>query len=276
MPASGGNRPIPAAPRTKAALDSGLDVRVNSLSFSLDYGAGVFGPVPEFRRLDGIRPSLLDPTCDGPDPVYAIAMDVGRKEHQPDLHRRMLLFGIVVYASGRLGREPVRSQGHVHAIAPHCGWRTPELFEIWEGRAIVYAQEHTGDDPGRCVAIEAQVGDQIVVPPGWAHCVINADVNSRMVFGAWCDREYGFVYDEIRAHGGLAWFPLAGEGGAISWARNPRYRKSRLVCRSARSYPELGLASSVPVYQQYACKPESVQWVSDPSRFATLWPGFEP
>ena len=24
--------------------------------------------------------------------------------------------------------EPVRSQGHIHSIAPHCGWSTPELF----------------------------------------------------------------------------------------------------------------------------------------------------
>jgi len=83
-------------------------------------------------------------------------------------------FGVVAYASGRLGNEPVRSQGHVHAIAPHCGWSTPELFEIWEGSAIIYAQESDGDDPGRCVAIMAHAGEQVVVPPGWAHCVINA------------------------------------------------------------------------------------------------------
>ena len=40
--------------------------------------AGVFGPEAERRRLDAIRQSLRDPGCEGPDPVYAIAMDVGR------------------------------------------------------------------------------------------------------------------------------------------------------------------------------------------------------
>jgi glucose-6-phosphate isomerase, archaeal len=28
------------------------------------------------------------------------------------------------------------------------------------------------------------------------------------VFGAWCDREYGFEYAEIRRHKGIAWYPV--------------------------------------------------------------------
>src|SRR6202167_5312917 len=96
-----------------------------------------------------------------------------RREWRPAVGANPL-FGVVVYASGRLGDEPVRSQGHIHAIAPHCGWSTPEVFEIWEGRAIVYAQESAEDDPGRCFAVTAGPGDKVVVPPGWAHAVINA------------------------------------------------------------------------------------------------------
>src|SRR5450432_2870829 len=105
------------------------------------------------RRLDAIRPSLRDPDCAGPDPVYGIAMDVGREGDLPALQEKMLLFGALVYAKGTLGDEPVRSQGHVHAIAAHSGWSPPEIFEIWSGTAIVYAQQRAEDDPGRCVAI---------------------------------------------------------------------------------------------------------------------------
>jgi glucose-6-phosphate isomerase, archaeal len=257
------------------AFDPGLSISfLEDLSYR--YGTGVFGPEPEYRRLDAIRKSLRDFDCQGPDPVYSIVMDVGRKEHQTELHRRMLLFGVVGYAAGRLGREPVRSQGHIHAVAPHSGWSPPEIFEIWQGRAIIYAQERATDDPGRCVAVEAGPGDKIVVPPGWAHCVINADADAVMLFGAWCDRQYGFDYRGVRAHGGLAWFPLLDGAGAIHWEANPRYTHSPLANRFARSYTELGLSASEPLYEQFACNPESVQWVSDPARFATLWPTFEP
>ena len=257
-------------------FDPGLTVRWEDNAKVFEYGKKVFGPEPEYRRLDSIRASLRDPECEGPDPVYSIAMDVGRREHQAELQRRMLLFGIVHYSAGRLGREPVRSQGHIHAISPHSGWSAPELFEIWQGRAIVYAQQHAADDPGLCVAIEAGPGDRVVVPPTWAHYVINADPDAPMIFAAWCDRQYGFIYDEVRARRGLAWFPLLDNANRISWEPNPRYTSGSLVQRHARSYAELGISGAIPIYEQFAQNPDSVQWVSAPARFADLWPSFEP
>jgi glucose-6-phosphate isomerase, archaeal len=262
-------------PVATARFDPGFDIRLNPASLGFQYGAGVFGPAPELRRLDDIRKSLRDPHCAGPDPVYGIAMDVGRTADLPELRRRYLLFGAVVYASGRLGDEPVRSQGHVHTIAPHCGWSTPELFEIWEGRAIIYAQDSAGDDPGRCVAIEAGPGDHVVVPPGWAHAVINAGESERLVFGALCERQYGFVYDGVRAHGGLAWFPLL-RNGTMEWQPNPRYVPSRLTVRRARTYPELGILPGVPIYGQFEADPDRLQWVSEPARVAAYWNTLEP
>ena len=251
----------------------GVHCQANDLRFS--YDEGVFGPQPEFRRLDDIRRSLRDPACQGPDPVYSIVMDVGRREHRAELQRRMLLFGVVVYPAGQLGNEPVRSQGHIHAIAPHCGWSTPELFEIWEGHAIIYAQESADDNPGRCFAVKAGVGDKVVVPPAWAHSIINADPGTRMVFGAWCDRQYGFVYDAIRAHHGLAWFPVLDVERNIHWEPNPFYRSAGLSIQNPRVYPELGLDPGTPIYQHFAADPESVQWVSEPARVAPVWTDFE-
>ncbi len=257
-------------------FDPKLGVHSAAGDLQFTYDENVFGPSPEFRHLDDIRRSLRDPQCEGPDPVYSIVMDVGRNEHRSELERRMLLFGVVVYAAGHLGEEPVRSQGHIHAVAPHCGWSTPELFEIWEGRAIVYAQERASDDPGRCFAVIANPGEKVVVPPAWAHCVINADPANRMMFGAWCDRQYGFVYDEIRAHHGLAWFPILDKEEKIRWEPNRAYREpTELSIRSPRAYPDLGLDPNTPMYEQFASDPESVQWVSDPARLADDWNNFE-
>ena len=252
-----------------------LDVIIDAKTLEIRYGATVRGPEPEYRTLDAIRPSLMDPACSGPSPVYSIAMDVRREEDEDDLKSRYLLFGVVTYASGQLGREPVRSQGHVHTIAPHSGWSPPELFEIWQGKAIVYAQEFTSDDPGRCIAVTAGPGEKVVVPPGWAHAVINADTMQSMVFGAWCDRQYGFDYTGVRAHGGLAYFPVV-EPSGIGWRANSRYQAPGLEERASRAYPELKLDSHQSLYAQYRADPKSVEWVSQPQRFAELWPGFEP
>jgi len=258
------------------SFDPKLGVHFRSSDFSFTYDSGIFGPKPEFRSLDAIRGSLRDPNCDGPDPVYSIVMDVGREEHRNQLHKRMLLFGVVAYASGRLGAEPVRSQGHIHSFAPHCGWSTPELFEIWQGTAIVYAQETVEYNPGKCVAVSAGPGDKVVVPPGWAHFVVNASPDNCLIFGAWCDRQYGFTYDAIRARGGLAWFPILNPDSTIGWEPNSAYRSTELSLRHARSYPELNVDDKLPIYQQFAADPNRIQWVSEPAQMDALWPEFEP
>jgi glucose-6-phosphate isomerase len=260
---------------TMKDFDPGLDVRIGWNPITIDYGPGIFGPDPEYRRLRDIRPSLKDPDCDGPDPVYGIAMDVGRENHRAELRRRHLLFGVVAFAAGRLGREPVRSQGHVHKIAAHSGWSAPELFEIWSGRAMIYMQESVADNPGRCFAIDAGIGDKVVVPPGWAHTVISADPESPLVFAAWCERDYGFVYEGVRAHGGLAWFPECGQEG-IRWEPNPRYSTTGIEVRRARSYPDLGLQDHMPLYRQFEEGAASVEWVAFPDRYRDLWPEFQP
>jgi glucose-6-phosphate isomerase, archaeal len=252
-------------------LDSALNVTLSDDDLSFHYGPGTIGPPAEFRALDAIRGSLLDSHCSGPDPVYGIAMDVARAQDLDDLKRRMLLYGIVAYAAGRLGQEPPRSQGHVHAIAPHSGWSSPEVFQILQGRAIVYAQQTTDDDPGPCIAVTAGPGEKIVVPPGWAHCVINADPSTRMVFSAWCDRQYGFVYEGVRKHGGLAWFPVLDDRDQICWRPNPSYHPSELTCHAARTYPELELAPNLSLYEQFIQDPDSLMYVPEPSRKAELW-----
>ena len=253
---------------------TGLDLAWTTDPMGFAYGPGVFGPEAELRTLDEIRPSLRDPASTGPDPVYAIAMDISTHDARGDLLTRNLLFGAVTYAAGSLGREPVRSQGHVHAVSASCGSSTPELYEIWSGRAIVVMQESASDDPGRCFAVEAGPGELIVVPPGWAHATVSADPARPLTFGAWCVRDFGFDYSGVRAHGGLAWFPVLTPTG-IEWEANPAYPVRRaLDARRARSYGDLGIANGVPVWTQYVDDPDRVMWVPQPARHD--WAGFTP
>ena len=257
-------------------FDPGMGVIPVRQPLGFRYAAGAFGPEPEVRALDAIRPSLRNPNCAGPDPVYAIVMDVGRDGIRAELERRMLLFGAVVYAAGKLGDEPVRSQGHIHHISSHSGWSPPEIYEIWDGAAYIFMQEYASEDPGRCYAILAHPGDVVVVPPRWAHAAMSADPSSIMALGALCDREYSFDYDAIRKRQGLAWYPIVNAEGAIEWAPNPHYQKSKLEVRGPRIYAELGLAPGESLYRQATRDFDRFAWVSKPALCADVWKRFEP
>jgi glucose-6-phosphate isomerase len=258
------------------SFNPGLAIRVLADPLGFEYAAGVFGPQPELRTLDAIRPSLRDPRCGGPDPVYAIAMDVGKRADRAALEERKLLVGVVTCAAGRLGDEPVRTQGHVHVVSSHSGWSPPELYEIWSGTAFIYMQEFVAEDPGRCFAICASPGERVIVPPGWAHATVSADARKAVTFGALCDREYGFLYDEVRLRNGLAWYATLETDNQVKWRPNPHYREKPLEVRGPSDYSRFGLRRGVPLYSQVEQGFDRFQWVSKPGLIAALWKNFAP
>jgi glucose-6-phosphate isomerase len=257
-------------------FDPGFNIKATTDPMGFEYGADCFGPEVEHRSLDAIRKSLKDPTCDGPDVVYSIAMDVGKKEHLPILKDMYLLYGCVTYAAGRLGDEPIRSQGHTHAVSAHCGWSTPEVYEIWQGKAVIYMQETAMDNSGKCYAVYAEPGDVVIVPPYWAHSTISADPEQPLTFGAWCDRQYGFEYDDIRAHGGLTWFPVLNEDNELEWSHNDAYEACELIKKSPDDYSFLGLEKGVSLYEQFEKNNELFRFVPEPELKKTEWKTFVP
>lgn len=256
-------------------FNPGFDIKPTYEPLGFQYGNDVFGPMVENRTLDSIRRNLMDPNSQGPDIVYSIAMDVGRNQDKQMMLERNLLFGVVTYAKGTIGKEPIRSQGHIHAISPSCGMSTCEVYEIWSGAAYIYMQETAYDYPGRCYAIYAEVGDVVIVPPGWAHATIVADIHQNLTFGAWCVRDYGFDYDEVRSHHGIAWFPIV-DNDKIEFIENHHYDKCQLIIKKPRSYNEFGIKKGVSIYQQFIDYPDQFLFVSQPMLKKEDWENFIP
>lgn len=256
-------------------FNPGFDITIDEDNMRFIYGSETFGPEVEQRHLDDIRQSLSNPNAQGPPIPYAIAMDIGKKKHLEDLKKRHLLYGAVIYAKGQIGEEPVRSQGHSHALSPSCQASTPEVYEIWDGEAIIFMQEAAKDDPGKCYAIYAKAGEVVIVPPSWAHYAVNANTERSMAFGAWCIRDYRFDYDSVRAHGGLAYFPVVDQK-RIKWVPNKTYQAKGIICKKAREYKEFDLTPGVPVYIQYESNPELFAFVTNPDSADRIWESFEP
>ena len=257
-------------------VDPGFNIVPTTEPMGFHLGFDCFDNGVEVRKLDAIRKSLRDPNCVGPEDVYAIMMDVGCKRDREEIVKRNLLFGVVTYAAGRLGDEPIRSQGHIHAVSASCGWSTPELYEIWDGEAVIYMQERAEDDPGRCFAVRANAGDVVVVPPSWAHATISADPTRPLTFGAWCVRDFGFDYHGVRAHSGIAFFPLFAADGTLRWEKNATYGDCRLVEKSPASYPQLGIERGESVYSQFVRDNDRFLWVARPVLKEREWEGFVP
>ena len=258
-------------------LNCGLDIQSTNNPLGFVYGIDCYGPTIENRRLDDIRKSLLDKACVAPEIIYSIAMDVGKKNHQHLLSEMMLLFGMVIFEKGKLGSEPVRSQGHIHAVSTHSGWSPPEVYQILNGNAIIYMQETAETNPGKCFAVNAKSGDIIIVPPNWAHATISTDPDNSLIFCAWCDREYSFLYDCIREKNGLAWQVVYDNKNALSWKQNSNYVFSDLTVKNPENYlNHFGIESGIPLYEQFEKDPQLFNFVSNPVLKYKVWKDFIP
>ena len=134
-------------------------------------------------------------------------------------------------------------------------------------------QEYGKDDAGNCYAVHAKAGEVVIVPPGWVHATINANVEKSLTIGAWCVRDYGFEYKEVREHHGIAFFPIVKDGN-ITWEINKSYTNASLQVQPAVHYPQFGLEAGVPIYTQFEKDPDRFLFVSKPNLKKKEWEEF--
>lgn len=252
--------------RVSAAAVSGLDITLDLADLSFVFGEAMHAVPENRRRLDAVRASLMDPAAAGPDPLYTIYMDFGFERDRERIVADGVLYGGVIYAAGAIGREFVRSQGHVHTRNAH-GVGYPEIYEFWHGEGLLYMQKEVGPDVSTCYVMRCGPGDVAIVPPDWMHMTANIGPEP-LAFGAWCARGQGFDYDGVRRMGGPAWYFLA-DG---SRAKNPRYgRVAEPIEATPRDFAEFDLVQRRPIYRQYLESPRRLRMMSHPHEFAEAW-----
>lgn len=246
---------------------AGLPVILDPASLTLTFGDGVTSNSVEQRRIADIRAMLRDPEAEGPDPLYSIYMDVRPSALGRQLADRGLGFGAVVDSPGRIGREYVRSQGHIHS-AP-AGTNVPylEIYEIWHGSGQIYLQDRAERSVTAVALVEVGKGDKVIIPPGWVHVVVNTGPTP-LAFGALYALDATLIYEPLRKLGGTAWAVLA-DG---TFACNPRYDSApRPVTVRAREYPEYGIVRSLPILTAFGGQPDRYDYVVSPQDFAGVW-----
>jgi len=246
---------------------AGFDVYLNPQTLTLRFSPEVATAPVVVRRLDEVRPMLEDPEATGPDHLYTIYMDIQAPGVTNGLASRGLGYGAVVYNHGAVGREALRSQGHVHSTSPRSGVGYSELYEFWHGRGLVYMQSATEAEVDDVIVVEAGPGDKVAIPPGWAHATINIG-EEPMAFGAVYAVDARLLYDPLRELQGTAHYVLA--DGSLE--PNPSYRRVPPARRQRpHALEEVRIAAGRPALEALAGDPGRLDFVVRPEACPGLW-----
>ena len=228
------------------------------------------------RRIAQMEGVLLEPGARPPDePVYWIGRLYDEACPEPLLAPRHLAFGYVLVPSLKIGREHAKTQGHYHPAMPGSRMSYPEVYTHFYGRLYLLLQRRANGQADRLddvVLIDMQPGHSYMVPPGYAHILINPSDGPGLMAGLYCT-DFAADYGPIRSLAGAAYY-LVDEAGRERSLPNERYQRAPALQRlsdvtSTRFAPP---DNGQPLWQSFWQWPERYRFLTNAQAAGQYFP----
>lgn len=230
---------------------SGLAITLDSenltLNFSDDVAVGrvshrTFEEMRKFIREPGAKPSY--------DPIYTVWRQVSKKIDPEAIEKAGLRYDLTLIPTGKFisdsHAEFFRTAGHYHKT------ELPEVYEVLHGRAYLIIQRPSRSDFSRIeeiYAIEAGVGEKIVIPPGFGHISVNP-YEQPLLLANLISQTVEYDYQPFSERRGAGYWVMEGPTAeTIEFEPNNNYASvPELKKLRPKEVPELGLLRSKPAY----------------------------
>ncbi len=222
-------------------------------------------PEPQPTRL--LSHVLLDPAAPLPEVYCWVYRDVALATDEGVFHERGVRHDLLLLHPGRLGREFVKTWGHVTSCAEEV--QCPEVYGALHGRGLFLAQEPAepplgdGGPPSlRDVRwIEAVPGQKVIVPAGYGVVIANVG-DAPLVLSRLVAADTWPVHRLFEEMGGAAYYVVE-RGGEPEAEPNPHYARPLPPVRKEEplAAPDLGVEQDTPLYSAFVHHPERFAWL---------------
>ncbi|TDA30726.1 MAG: glucose-6-phosphate isomerase [Archaeoglobi archaeon] len=184
----------------------------------MEYQFGEFLFRAEIRRASDLKPVLACPDkLKGDFDAYYMFRDIYESEEDKrKILDARLRYDFTIIPPAEIGGESVKTYGHYHPTNS-AGLTYPEIYQVLEGKAIFVIQRREGEKLVDCIAIEAEKGDLIIVPPGCGHVTINP-TKKVLLTSNWVCRDFNSIYDPYTRLRGACYYYIDHE-----WVKNGNY-----------------------------------------------------
>lgn len=252
----------------------GLPLSVDAAG-RLCFGSDVVVEETRQRLLSELAPVVLEPqTCEhSREPVYTMFNGVYRRADAHRIAGSGLRYELTLIPPRLIGRELIKTHGHVHNAPPGSRVTYAEVCEVLLGTAHFFFQtlDPEGPDASMAFYIEAGPGQKVVIAPDLDHLTINAG-NGPLLFADVVATGIQGVYERYRMTRGAAYYEVR-DGETTTFIPNPRYRRVPPLQRmEPHRFPELGLIPDRPLYQAFVEQCSDWTFLREPDRFAAAFP----
>ena len=185
-------------------------------------------------------------------------------EFNPLFEQRNLTFGLVLLPPGKIGVEYIKTHGHYHSYMPGSQIGYPEVYTHYSGSLYLLMQRRASQQDTRlddCVLYKMIPGQSIMIPPGYAHILINPSGEAGLMAGLY-SRNSVHDYAPIDQMRGAAYY-LTEQDGELAVLPNPAYPASPAL----REITQLDGSAFTPPDADH---PLWKSFVTNPDRYAFL------
>jgi glucose-6-phosphate isomerase len=220
------------------------------------------------RTVGDLRNVLRSPDPSAPErEMYSMYYPTpGVGAGQPLLDRCQLTYSLVLVPPLTVDGEFAKTQGHYHPPVPGTVYGYPEVYTQLHGRLLLLLQQRDRARPATprdCALIEMTPGVSVMVPPDYAHVLVNPTGELALMAGLYSPA-FRPEYDEIYAQRGLAYY-LVDQGGPVAVEANPRYvnppplRQPRSLTGTIFESPHPGRA----LWEAFTADPDAYCFLTD-------------
>jgi glucose-6-phosphate isomerase len=207
---------------------AGFSLLIDDSSLTVTTGDGFdFVEYPHYVR--NLRSVLETPDAAPPDQeVYRTYLPRALPdEAATTLENLGLTFSLVAVRPLLVGREFAKTRGHLHAVIPGTRLTSPEVYAQLQGCLTVLMQRSSEHEAGAVedfVVGHLVAGSIVVIPPGYAHALVNCHDQPGLLAGLYADPAHAPPrYEPIERHGGFAYRVIADDSRGWRYERNSRY-----------------------------------------------------
>lgn len=222
----------------------------------------------KLRKLAELESVLYQPAeADPQQPGYYLFYPQALPESaQKVLDSMSLTYSLVMMPSLHVGEEFVKTSGHYHPFLEGTKLGYPEVYTQLAGKLLLFLQQRDPEHDNAivdCRLITMTPGVTVVIPPNYAHVLINPTGSPSLMAGL-----YGHVfkpdYSMVTERRGLAYYILK-DNGSFRAEENPLYPEHpplKQMDDTAGTQFEY-FDPGVPVWTSFLASPDRYAFLSD-------------
>ena len=230
------------------------------------------------RQLAEMEDVILNDNISCPKVVYQVAQGICKTKDSDKWSQNNLRYDMTIIPPNFIGIEYVKTIGHYHEILLDSGLPAPEVIEIVYGNGMVILQKPLMiSDKATNIfekynfafieelyLIKVNKGDKIIVPPGFAHVIINTK-NQPLIIGNVQSLNVRHIYEPIKSQHGFAYYVIH-KNARIEIVQNPHYKMLTGLkkIKSSDYNTPIKLKSRKSLYYIALNNPEKMDWLNHP------------